>query len=683
MRILISGGAGFLGSLVTEQVAGAGHEAVVLDRFCLLAPEKFESMYAPLKGNVRAIQGDIRRLQSVSDALNGIDRIIHLAMLGTEDFSELGEDTVWDVNVEATRELAVVASRSGVSRFVLVTDAPGHGEKPLEMSHRKAEESVRALADTGMEVLIFQCGPLFGVSRRMRFDLPAHRYVLEALAKGSGPDEMAAEIAKMGILPVSFVAEAIADTAISADNSSGNLTTPRQLQPDKDLPPSEISLASLSNHRILQTLQELTAELTRNRWRPDDPAYHNRLMWKQLRGVAAREGGEPVAPRFIPLARPCLDETEEQAVLETIRSGWMTSGPHISAFERQFSETVRSQGAVALISCTAAIHASLVHAGIKPGDTVATTPITWASTGNTLYQMGVKPWFVDIEPHTLNLDPVRLEEALKAGAKAVIPVHMAGHPCRIGEIRALADRYGVPVIEDAAHALGAFYKGVPIGAQGTYVCFSFYAIKNITTIEGGMIATDRQEVAAELKKMAANGMSATAWDRYGRSAVPGPAVVTGPGFKYAMGNVSAAMGVCQLKKLAQFQQKRREVASRYLEKLSGVDEIILPREEPYARSAWHLFIIRLRLDRLQVGRDQFCDDLRHENVGTGIHFYGMHLHPWFREQFGDWRDRLPEATAASEEVLSLPLWPGITDRQVEAVVDAIKKVAAYRRRIKG
>ncbi|HOV60875.1 MAG TPA: aminotransferase class I/II-fold pyridoxal phosphate-dependent enzyme [Candidatus Hydrogenedentes bacterium] len=681
MRVLITGGGGFLGSLVTEQVARRGHDAVVLDRFCFLDPDTFSGLLSRSRGSVLPVRGDVRRLQAVPEATREVDRVIHLVMPGPEDLEALGEETLRDLCVETTRELAAAASRAGARRFVLVTDSPESANPVVDALHREAETAVLSFADTGMMPVIIRSGPLFGVSHRMRFDLPMHRLARQSLEENTPVKTLLRAILEAGGMPVGHVAAHVTDaaldeteeagTGVSSANGAGDSDT-KTLYPPK---PSETDMRA--------ALEALVEGLRTGRWNPDAAAHHNRRVWERLRAVAARDGGEPVAPRFIPLARPCVGAEEEQAVVEAIRSGWMTSGPHVPAFERLFSETVGARGAVALVSCTAAIHACLVHAGVKAGDMVATSPITWASTGNTLWQMGVKPWFVDIEPDTLNLNPDLLEEALRAGVRAVIPVHMAGHPCRMEEIRALADRHGVPVIEDAAHALGASYHGDPIGTRGSYVCFSFYAIKNITTMEGGMITTDRPETAAELKHIAANGMSATAWDRYGRSAVPGPAVVTGPGFKYAMGNVSAAMGICQLRKLERFQRRRREVAARYLEKLADVEEIVLPREKPYARSAWHLFIIRLRLDRLTVDRDQFCDDLRHENIGTGIHFYGMHLHPWFREQFGDWTDRLPEATAASREVISLPLWPGITDEQVDAVAAAIRKVVTARHKKRG
>ena len=681
MRVLICGGGGYLGTLVTGEMAGRGQDTVVLDRFCFLEQRIFAELFRNRKGCVTPIQGDIRRLQAVPEALREVERIVHLIMPGSEDLAVLGEETLRDICVESTRELAAMASRAGIRRFILVTDDPGYAEKSVDALHREAEHVILSFADTGMEPVIIRCGPLFGVSPRMRFDLPLQRQIVGLLEEGTSFERLLAVVRESNGISVGYAAACIANSALDKTEAGGiwvlgfagmeaSAATCRAL-PE---PPETVTRSAID---------ALADGLRAGQWDQEATHCYNRRVWAQLRTVAARDGGEPAAPRFIPLARPCVGEEEEQAVIEAIRSGWMTSGPHVHAFERLFCETLGARGAAALISCTAAIHTCLVHAGVRAGDSVATTPITWASTGNTLWQMGVRPWFVDIEPGTLNMNPDLLEEALGAGVRAVIPVHMAGHPCRMHEIRALAERYGVPVIEDAAHALGASYNGVPIGARGTYVCFSFYAIKNITTMEGGMITTDRPETAGELKKITANGMSATAWDRYGRSAVPGPAVVTGPGFKYAMGNVAAAMGICQLRKLDGFLRRRREVAERYLSRLADVEEIILPREEPYARSAWHLFIIRLRLNRLMVDRDQFCDDLRHENIGTGIHFYGMHLHPWFRAQFGDWEERLPEATAASRDVISLPLWPGITDQQVDAVIEAIRKVAAARRRIRG
>ncbi|HDP33561.1 MAG TPA: DegT/DnrJ/EryC1/StrS family aminotransferase, partial [Candidatus Hydrogenedentes bacterium] len=299
------------------------------------------------------------------------------------------------------------------------------------------------------------------------------------------------------------------------------------------------------------------------------------------------------------------------------------------------------------------------------------------STGNTILNMGAVPRFVDVDPRTLNMNPALLEEAITPRTKLIMPVHIAGHPCDMDAIRVIADKYGLPVVEDAAHALGATYRGVPIGGSGT-ACFSFYAIKNITTMEGGMIALQDEDAASRLRLLASNGMTATAWDRYGRSAISAPPEVIIPGYKYALGNVNAAMGIEQIKKFARFKASRARIAAMYRAVLSEMDEIDVPCEAPNVEHAWHLFIIRLKLDKIGWTRNEIAYALRQENIGTGVHFYGLHLHRYYREALGLRPEQFPEATRLSDEILSLPLHPQLSDKQLNEVVSALKKVLSWR-----
>jgi dTDP-4-amino-4,6-dideoxygalactose transaminase len=367
-------------------------------------------------------------------------------------------------------------------------------------------------------------------------------------------------------------------------------------------------------------------------------------------------------------------------VIEVLRSGWLTTGARVQTFERTFAEAVGAPYAVAVSSCTAALHLCLVQAGVGVGDEVITPPITWASTINTIVNLGARPVFVDVCPNTLNLDPQALEPAITERTKAIIPVHLAGHPCDLDAIYSVARRRGIAVIEDAAHALGAAYRGTPIGNYSDFTCFSFYPIKNITTIDGGAITLKNPDTAEALRTLASHGMIAIAWNRYGRSAVAAPPQVVRPGFKYAMNDVSAAIGLEQLKKFPSFLGSRRRLARMYRAALAGVDEIRLLDVTDNVEHAWHLLIIRLRLDRLLKTRDEIAYALRRENVGTGVHFYGLHLHPYYQEKLGTRPEDLPEATAASMDILSLPLHPLMTDRNVHDVVEALKKILVHARK---
>jgi dTDP-4-amino-4,6-dideoxygalactose transaminase len=427
-------------------------------------------------------------------------------------------------------------------------------------------------------------------------------------------------------------------------------------------------------------IRELVGYVETLKGDPFSEEYFNAQRVKHLLATPVAQGGDPVAARFVPLSRPSLGEEEEQAVLETLRSGWLTSGHHIPAFEAAFSRTVSAKHTLAVTSCTAAIHLALVHLGLKPGDEVISPPLTWASTGNTILNMGAKVVFADVDPETLNLDPVATETAITERTRAIIPVHLAGHPCDLDALRGVAARHGIPLIEDAAHALGAAYRGRPVGSDSAFACFSFYSIKNITTMEGGMVAMDDPDAAAHLRSLATNGLDHTAWDRYGRSALARPLEVHEPGYKYLMGNVSAAMGVEQLKKFAAFKAARQRIARLYTEVLRDIPEIRLPVTRPEVEHAWHLYMIRLNLGQLAKCRDEIAYALRQENIGTGVHFYGLHLHAYYRDVLGVKREQCPVATAASGEILSLPLHPQLSDRNVHEVVSALKKVLAHAKR---
>jgi dTDP-4-amino-4,6-dideoxygalactose transaminase len=293
--------------------------------------------------------------------------------------------------------------------------------------------------------------------------------------------------------------------------------------------------------------------------------------------------------------------------------------------------------------------------------------------------MGATVRFVDVEPHTLNMNADLLEAAITPRTKVIMPVHIAGHPCNMDAIRAIAGKYNIPVVEDAAHAFGASYKGVPIGGNGL-ACFSFYAIKNITTMEGGMVTVPDAAMAEQIRLLAANGMTATAWDRYGRSALSAPAEVVVPGYKYALGNVNAAMGVAQLKKFRSFKAARARIANMYRTVLSDIEEIELPYVGEDIEHAWHLFIIRLNVDRIGRTRNEIVHELRRENIGTGVHFYALNLHRYYRETLGMPPEAYPVASRLSDEILSLPLYPQLNDKHVNEVVSALKKVLSRRGR---
>jgi dTDP-4-amino-4,6-dideoxygalactose transaminase len=372
---------------------------------------------------------------------------------------------------------------------------------------------------------------------------------------------------------------------------------------------------------------------------------------------------------FLLFSTPAVGQEEIEAVADALRSGWITTGPKTRAFEKAFQDLVQAPDALGLNSCTAGLHVGLIALGVRPGDEVITTPLTFCACANVIEHLGATPRFVDVEPDTLNLDPKAVEAAVTTRTRAILAVHYAGHPVDLDPIQDLANRHGLGLIEDAAHALPARYKGRPIGSGTNPVSFSFYATKNLTTGEGGML-TGTPELLARARTLGLHGMSRDAWKRYG----PGGSWfynVDEPGFKYNMTDIQAAMGLAQLAKLQWFQQRRREIVDRYTAAFGEIEALETPVERPEVEHAWHLYVLRLRPEALRITRDQFINELTARNIGSSVHFIPIHLHPYYRQKYQYTPTAFPVAVRNYRRMLSLPLHPMLTDRDVDDVITAV------------
>jgi UDP-4-amino-4-deoxy-L-arabinose-oxoglutarate aminotransferase len=376
---------------------------------------------------------------------------------------------------------------------------------------------------------------------------------------------------------------------------------------------------------------------------------------------------------FLPFSRPSITEEEIAAVDEVLRSGWITTGPKSAEFEKRFCEYVGCTGAVALSSATAGMHLMLHALGIGPGDEVITPSMTWVSTVNHIVLAGATPVFADIDRDTLMVSGETIKECLTSRTRLVVPVHFAGAPAHMEPIRELADDRGIPVVEDAAHALGTEYMGERIGRSGSSI-FSFHPIKNITTGEGGMFCSDDRSLADRIRRLKFHGLGADAYDRNTQGRSP-QAQVLEPGYKYNMTDISAALGLSQLKRIDAFNRKRKQLVMQYRERLREIDEI-LPLSDPFypIKHAWHLFIVRLDTDRAGMSRDDFMAQLKERNIGTGLHFRAVHLQKYYMESMGTGRGMLPHTEWNSDRICSLPLFPEMTGEDVGDVVDAIKEI---------
>ena len=396
----------------------------------------------------------------------------------------------------------------------------------------------------------------------------------------------------------------------------------------------------------------------------------------------AIDGGTPVRDSFLVFGKPCLGDEEINEVIDTLRSGWIGTGPKAVRFEQMFAEYVHNKHALAVNSCTAALHLGLMANHIGPGDEVITTPLTFAATANVIMHTGAKPVFADIDPVTLNIDLANIERAITPRTKAIIPVHFGGLACDMDRIEALARQHNLMIVEDAAHATGTRYHGRLIGANtGSVACFSFYANKNLTTAEGGMITTDDDELADRIAVYRLHGLSRHAWQRYSsKKLLLSDALF--PGYKYNMPDIVASLGIHQLNKQERFLEIREQYARRFDEAFGNLPGVCLqprPKDLDQNRHALHLYVLILDSAQFKVTRNEILSALLAENIGAALHYRAVHTHPFYRETFGYQPEDFPIAARVGDNILSLPLTPGMTPQDVEDVITGVNKVLnAYR-----
>ncbi len=381
---------------------------------------------------------------------------------------------------------------------------------------------------------------------------------------------------------------------------------------------------------------------------------------------------------FLPFCLPEIGDAEINEVLQTLRSGWITTGPRVHEFERRFADYVGARCAVAVSSCTAALYLALTAIDVGPGDEVITSPLTFCSTANVIVQRGATPVFADIDAD-FNIDPQEIERRITPHTKAILPVHHSGQPCQMNAILDIANRYGLEVIEDAAHAVGASYRGCKIGTLGTMTAFSFYATKNITTGEGGMVTTNDDTLADRVRLLSLHGMNNNAWKRY-TSTGSWYYEVLCPGYKCNMTDIQGALGIHQLARLPQAQAVRARYAQRYNEAFLGLREIQTPLVRPDVEHAWHLYVIQLHLEYLTLDRAQFIEALQANNIGASVHFIPVHLHPYYRQAFGFKRGDFPRTEQIYDRIVSLPLYPKMTHEDIEDVIHAVYAIVESNRR---
>ncbi len=383
---------------------------------------------------------------------------------------------------------------------------------------------------------------------------------------------------------------------------------------------------------------------------------------------------KPVREEFLPFSRPTIGQGEIDEVVDSLESGWITTGPKVARFEQAFSDWSGGASAISVNSATAGLHLVLSCLDLNPGDEIITTSITWPSTVNNIELCGARPVFADVDKNTLQIDVHDVEARITPRTRAVIPVHFAGAPCDLDPLKQICTRHGIHLIEDAAHAVGTVYRGRLIGTDSEAAIFSFHPIKNITTGEGGMVLTNNRQWAQRMRRLRFHGISRDAWKRYSKGGIP-QYEVEEPGFKYNMLDIQAAIGIHQFERLNEFNRTRRRLAEKYDELLQDIPEIMPLDRVPWPHEhAWHLYIVRLDIDVLRVSRDQFIAAMQEENIGTGLHFPAVHLQKYYREKYGYKRGDLRDAEWNSDRLFSLPLYPRLTEDDQADVISALKKL---------
>lgn len=385
---------------------------------------------------------------------------------------------------------------------------------------------------------------------------------------------------------------------------------------------------------------------------------------------------------FLLFHRPYIAKDEIQEVIDTLKSGWLTTGPKTKQFEKEFASYIGSKHAITVNSGTAALHLALDAIGLKQGERVILPTMTFAATAEAVIYFKAKPVLVDCQKDTFNIDLDQVEEYLDKNpykVRAIIPVHVAGQPCEMDRVLEIAKRFNLKVIEDAAHALSAKYKERVIGRIGDIAAFSFYVTKSITTGEGGMVTTDDDEYAEMIRKMSLHGISKDAWKRY-TSEGSWYYEILRPGYKYNMTDIASAIGIHQLRKCDWFYEKRKEIAQMYTRAFKEMEEIQEPVVKPYIQHAWHLYIIQLDLEKLTIDRARFIQEMKNRNIGTSVHFIPLHMHPYYRKMYGYKPEDFSGAKYVYERIISLPIYPKMKKEDVEDVIWAVKDIVAKYRK---
>jgi len=690
--VLVTGGTGSFGKKFTEIMLREYHPRKLI----IFSRDELKQHEMRMGGfnhpSLRYFIGDVRDCDRLRRAMNGVDLVVHAAALKQVPACEYNPFEAIKTNILGAKNVIDAAIDRGVRKVMaLSTDKAVNPINLYGASKLCAEKLfVQGNSYSGEGGTLFSCVrygnvvgsrgsviPVFQQQRRegkititdermTRFWITLEQgvaFVIRCIGKMQGGGVFEPKIPSMSMIDL---AEAVAP---------GCEMEFVGIRPGEKL--HEV-LVSRDESRYTLDLGDMFVIQPVHPWwqRHERPMAERGGLARDDRGVTmasrlAVEGGSPVRQKYLPYGHQWIDEDDIAAVSQVLRSDWVTTGPGVDEFEARLAEYVGSEYAVVLSSGTAALHAAAFAAGIGPGDEVITTPLTFAASANCVLYQGGAPRFADVEADTLNIDPVEIERAITPRTKAIIPVDYTGQPCDLAEISEIARQHDLVVIEDAAHALGAEYRGQRVGSLSHMTVFSFHPVKLITTGEGGAVTTDDAELARRLRLFRNHGITSEARER--QEAGAWFYEMTALGFNYRLTDFQCALGMSQLDKLDRFLARRREIAREYDEAFADLAQVMTPAVRDDRLSAWHLYVIRLALERLRVGRGEVFAALRAENIGVNVHYIPVYWHPYYA-QLGYERGLCPVAEDAYERLVTLPLFPAMSDADVADVIAAVHKV---------
>jgi len=736
-KILITGGTGSFGYKATQKFLQAGAEVIIYSR-----DEYKQALMKKEFPDAKFCIGDVRDLERLQECTQGVAVIIHAAAMKHVDICEQNSSEAFKTNVLGSKNVVAAALSNDVPVIInlsadkAVYPAGIYGESKAESEKIFVEGARKAkvlgkpcrfsnlrysnvLSSRGSVVEIFE--KILQDDKTVTvFDDKMIRLVLTqnqviSLVEFTINNSLGGEtyLIKSPVLRISDLATAMQQhlgkgkveikneiregekydaVLLSAEESRRTLITTESYL--VILPEFAVSLSGyherygdnyfaqgeygthnaqyLNNEEIIKMVYEESDELYNQ--------HNNHNTEKQgTADLPALEGGTPVRDTHLPYATQWTGEEEKKEILEVLESGWLTTGPKVQQFETDIAEYLGAKYAIALNSGTAALHCCVGALDIGPGDEVITTPFTFLATANAIVYVGATPVLVDVEEDTYNIDPEEIRKKITPRTKAIIPVHYGGHPCNMDEIKKIAEEYDLKVIEDAAHALSTEYKGQKIGTHSDMVIFSFHPVKNITTAEGGIITTNDEELAKRCVMHRTHGITKEAMERYGKDA-NWTYDMQRLGHRYNMTEFQAALGVAQLKKIGFFQQRREGIVDKYQQAFSSMPELILPTVKDYAKSSWHLFPIRIREEMLNADRNKMIKALKAENIGVNVHYIPIHMHTYYQKNFGFKEGDFPKAEKIYSSIITLPLFPKMSEQDADDVIKAVRKTINYYRR---